>query len=64
MMSGYLINARLQDGKPVLEVRDAQSQNVCLSWDCASLNEAGAHDIQKLFRELMLLSCRQSLSNL
>ncbi|HLT63442.1 MAG TPA: hypothetical protein VKZ92_02880 [Pseudohongiella sp.] len=60
-MSGYLINARLHDGKPVLEVVDAQSQEVCLSWDCPSVHEVSTHDVQSLFRQLMLLSCRQSL---
>ena len=60
-MSGYLIYAKLHDGRPVLEVVDAQSQQLCLSWDCPSVHEASAHDVQKLFRQLMLLSCRQNL---
>ena len=60
-MSGYLIYAKLQEGRPVLQVADAETQRVCLNWDCASVNDAGAPEVQKLFRQLMLLTCRQSL---
>lgn len=62
-MSGYLIYAKLQDGRPVLEVRDAESRNLCLSWDCPSVHDASSQDVQNLFRQLMLLSCRQCLSS-
>ena len=60
-MSGYLIYAKLHDGKPVLEVVDAESRQLCLSWDCPSVQDASGHDVQNLFRQLMLLSCRQAL---
>ena len=60
-MSGYLIYAKLQEGRPVLQVVDAETKRVCLNWDCASVNDAGAPELQKLFRQLMLLTCRQSL---
>ena len=60
-MSGYLINAKLHDGKPVLEVLDAESRQICLTWDCPSVHDASGLDMQNLFRQLMLLSCRQSL---
>jgi hypothetical protein len=60
-MSGYLIYAKLQEGRPVLQVVDAETQRVCLNWDCGSVNDVGAPEVQKLFRQLMLLTCRQSL---
>lgn len=60
-MSGYLIYAKLQEGRPVLQVVDADTQRVCLNWDCPSVQDAGAPEVQKLFRQLMLLTCRQSL---
>lgn len=62
-MSGYLIYATLQEGKPVLQVVDAETQRVCLNWDCPSVHDAGAPEVQNLFRQLMLLTCRQSLLN-
>lgn len=62
-MSGYLIYAKLQEGRPVLEVVDARTQRVCLYWDCESVHEAGGPEVQSLFRQLMLLTCRQSLLN-
>jgi hypothetical protein len=60
-MSGYLIYAKLQQGRPVLQVVDAETHRVYLNWDCPSVHDAGAAEVQGLFRQLMLLSCRQSL---
>ena len=75
-MSGYFIYASLHQGRPALEIVDADSRQVCLQWEYghAASQCAGAdHDnhmpadlseseIQRLFRRLLLLSCRQTLS--
>ena len=58
-MSGYLIYAKLQDGRPILQVFDAKTRRICLNWDCASGHDVGAREVQNLFRQLMLLTCRQ-----
>lgn len=80
-MSGYFIYASLHQGRPALEIVDADSQQVCLQWEyghaadqpevpepsqTASSNHPtealSESEIQRLFRRLLLLSCRQSLS--
>lgn len=62
---GYHIYAWLDDGRPKLRVVDAGSQSVCLDWsyEAGSGEQAEARkEIQRLFRELLLLTCRQSLT--
>jgi hypothetical protein len=44
-----------------LQVVDAKTRRICLNWDCASGHDVGAREVQNLFRQLMLLTCRQSL---
>lgn len=74
-MSGYLIYASLHQGRPALEIVDADSRQVCLQWEYGhsasqqalpdhnnpAANELSESEIQRLFRRLLLLSCRQSL---
>ncbi len=63
---GYYIYASLDEGKPCLQVVDAESRQTCLSWhcDCApGLDEKRAsEEMHRLFRKLLLLSCQQELS--
>lgn len=75
-MSGYFIYASLHQGRPALEIVDVDSRQVCLQWEyghAASHQQEDQHEndlpqdlseseIQRLFRRLLLLSCRQSLS--
>ncbi len=63
---GYYIYASLLDGKPNLKIVDADSQKTCMQWHCEKLgqdNSEEQHEIQRLFRQLLLLSCKQNLSN-
>lgn len=62
---GYQIYAWLDDGRPKLRIVDAGSRSVCLDWSYGGGDPRGAEadkEIQRLFRELLLLTCRQSLS--
>ncbi|MDX1490161.1 MAG: hypothetical protein R3332_02670 [Pseudohongiellaceae bacterium] len=62
---GYLIYASLHDGKPTLEIKDADSERTCVSWcNKQSGNDEGEdrREFQRLFRELLLLSCKQKLA--
>ena len=59
---GYYIYAWLEHGDPRLRVVDAQSGSVCLCWDYSTATRKQASDkkeIQRLFRDLLLLTCRQ-----
>lgn len=61
---GYLIYASLQEGKPKLEIVDAQSERTCMSWHYEQdLDKEleNRNEFQRLFRELLLLSCKQKL---
>ncbi len=63
---GYYIYAWLEKGKPQLQIIDAKSNSVCLSWSYQlSINEKNGDKkaIQRLFRQLLLLTCKQELSN-
>lgn len=76
-MSGYFIYASLHQGRPALEIVDVDSRQVCLQWEYghAASQHTGREavnslpqdlsesEIQRLFRRLLLLSCRQSLSS-
>ncbi|MFQ3261032.1 hypothetical protein [Reinekea sp.] len=62
----YHINAWLEDGKPQLQIVDAQSKAICMSWSYAPNKEQSykeRHEIQRLFKELLLLTCKQDISN-
>ena len=63
---GYYIYASLLDGKPTLKIVDADSRKTCMQWHCETVgldNREEQHEIQRLFRELLLLSCKQNLTN-
>jgi hypothetical protein len=63
-MSGYFIYANIHDGKPSLQVVDADSQRTCLEWEGREVRpELSDQDLRELFRRLLLLSCRQKLKS-
>ena len=61
-MMSWHIHAWLKDGKPCLEIVDADSGSVHLQWS-GNDQPQGGRDVQQLFRELLLLSCQQDLRN-
>ena len=61
---GYHIYAWLDEGQPKLRIVDAGSDSVCLDWtyeDGQVPDPKARKEIQRLFRDLLLLTCRQSL---
>ena len=63
---GYYIYAWLKDGNPQLQIVDAQSKSVCVTWsyaDPASGELCDKKEIQRLFKDLLLLTCRQEMKN-
>lgn len=64
---GYRIYAWLDDGRPTLRIVDARSNAECLNWRLPSEDESapgGQKAVQRLFRDLLLLSCRQRLGEM
>lgn len=62
---GYLIYASLLDGKPNLEIKDADTERTCVSWRYGQEqrdDEVDRQEFQRLFRDLLLLSCKQKLT--
>lgn len=62
---GYYIYAWLDHGNPRLRVVDARTGSICLCWDYHSAKKRMSSDkkeIQRLFRDLLLLTCRQEQS--
>jgi L-rhamnose mutarotase len=62
----YHINAWLEDGMPRLQVIDAQTRTICMSWSYTPNKDQSykeRHEIQRLFKELLLLTCKQDISN-
>jgi|GEM_PF-6624997 len=56
----YVIDAWLDDGRPCVEIRDAESREIKLHWTLEEQNhQRGLH---KLFHDLLLLSCTCHLS--
>ena len=63
-MSSYNIYASLHQGRPSLQIVDADSRRTCLNWEFSTSGEyddKSAEDIHALFRKLLLLTCRQKL---
>ena len=61
---GYYLYAWLENGKPQLQVIDAQSKSICLSWSYQATDEnCDSKEIQRLFRDLLLLTCKQEMRN-
>ena len=62
---GYHIYAWLDEGQPKLRIVDAGSDSVCLDWSYQgghAQDPNAKKEIQRLFRDLLLLTCRQTLS--
>jgi len=63
---GYYIYARLENGNPQLQIVDSESKLLCMSW-CYNSNDTNQNndkkEVQRLFRELLLLTCRQAKGN-
>jgi len=61
----YQIEAFLDQGKPALKIYDAAEQSLCLSWtyhgDATEKNSR--QEVQRLFRQLLLLTCKQDIHN-
>lgn len=61
---GYHLYAWLENGKPQLQIIDAQTKSICLSWSYQETKRNGdVKEIQRLFRDLLLLTCKQELGN-
>lgn len=61
----YHIFASVCDGLPSLVIRDSVSGEIVLRWKGSGVTSAlqGEPETRRLFRELLLLSCRQELAN-
>lgn len=62
---GYHIHAWLENGQPRLKILDPLSNTVWLEWSYEgwqSETPAARREVQRLFRDLLLLSCRQNCS--
>lgn len=63
---GHRIYAWLEEGKPRLRIYDAESGNLTVSWDYQGKQGAGEpqrQEIQRLFKQLLLLTCKQEMAN-
>lgn len=62
---GFQIEAFLDDGKPSLKIYDLQRQALCLSWTYNNSNSEprSQQEVHQLFRELLLLTCKQDMHN-
>ena len=62
---GYQIEAFLDEGKPALKIYDVSKKSLCLSWTFHGDNDESSsrHEIQRLFRDLLLLTCKQDMHN-
>jgi hypothetical protein len=64
---GYYIYAWLEHGNPRLRVVDIRTGSTCLRWDYRNSGRTNFNDkkeIQRLFRDLLLLTCRQENQNI
>ncbi len=63
---GYYIYAWLDNGNPQLKIVDVKSKSTCMRWSYQHSDTNGLNDkkeIQRLFRDLLLLTCRQEMKN-
>lgn len=57
------IHAWLEQGHPRLRICDAHSRTAVLDWTGDPARAADRGSVQALFRDLILLSCRQDCAN-
>lgn len=63
---GYYIYAWFEDYNPQLQIIDAQSGSVCVNWRYHDRKQGFLSDkkeLQRLFRDLLLLTCKQEMNN-
>ncbi|NOR69082.1 MAG: hypothetical protein GQ532_05215 [Methylomarinum sp.] len=61
---GYYLYAWLENGKPQLQIVEAKSKSICLSWSYQATDKnCDRKEIQRLFRNLLLLTCKQEIGN-
>lgn len=62
---GYQIEAFLDKGKPSLKIYDIATKSLYLSWTYNNDNsESSSHkEVHDLFRQLLLLTCKQDICN-
>ncbi|TQV88103.1 hypothetical protein [Aliikangiella coralliicola] len=62
---GYQIEAYLDNGKPSLKIYDLEQNALCLSWTYSgkSSEKRSKQEVHQLFRELLLLTCKQDIHN-
>ncbi len=63
---GYYIYAWLENGRPQLQIVDAETESICVTWgyrDHTDWDHEDEKEIQRLFRDLLLLTCKQEISN-
>jgi hypothetical protein len=56
---GYLIDARLDDGRPRLQILDVESGAVRMAWESREDVGPGQAELKRLFWGLFLLSLRE-----
>ena len=63
----YQIEAFIKDGVPTLNIWDYSKHELCMSWTYDKEGENGStrpnHEIQSLFRKLLLLTLKDDISN-
>ena len=63
-MMSYHIYAWLEKGIPHLQIKDSESKSTYLSWSYQTTeSNYDKQEIQRLFRELILLTCKQKMDN-
>jgi hypothetical protein len=62
---GYRIEAFLNDGKPSLKIFEINQSNPCLTWTFSGKidDQHSESELHRLFRKLLLLTCKQDLGN-
>lgn len=63
---GYYIYAWLEKGRPQLQIVDVETESICVTWsyhDKTDWDHKDKKEIQRLFRDLLLLTCKQELNN-
>jgi len=60
----YYIYAWLESGIPQLQIIESQSKSICLSWSYQATDDNyDKKEIHWLFKDLLLLTCKQKMDN-
>jgi len=60
---GYYLYAWIENGKPHLQLIEAQSKSLCLDWSYQETDNYDDKEVQRLFKDLLLLTCKQKMGN-